>query len=111
MKAANGLTLALGFGFIGRAWEQGLSVEHTWLKLKSTFAGIHVEPEMVEVKAGAFQMGDVAGRGDKDEQPVHDVTLPKSFKLGKNEVTFDEYDRFVLATDRRRAHDWGWGRG
>ena len=111
MKAATGLALALVFGFIARAWQQGLSVEHTWLKLKSAFAGIHVEPEMVEVKAGAFQMGDIAGRGDKGEQPVHEVKLQKSFKLGKYEVTFDEYDRFALSAGRPLPHDQGWGRG
>jgi formylglycine-generating enzyme required for sulfatase activity len=111
MKAVTGLALALVFGFMARAWQEGLSVEHTWLKLKSTFAGIQVEPEMVEVKADAFQMGDVAGRGDKDEQPVHEVKIQKSFKLGKHEVTFDEYDRFALATGRGLPFDQGWGRG
>jgi formylglycine-generating enzyme required for sulfatase activity len=97
--------LALVFGFIARAWQHGLSVEHTWLKLKSTFVGIHVEPAMVEVKAGAFRMGD------KDEQPVHEVEFQKSFKLGKHEVTFDEYDRFALATGEPLPYDQGWGRG
>jgi len=109
-KAVGGLALALVFGFIARAWQQGLSVEHTWLKLRSAFAGIHVEPEMVEVKAGTFQMGDVAGRGDKELQPVHEVKLQKSFKLGKHEVTFDEYDRFALVTGKPLPHDQRWGR-
>jgi Novel STAND NTPase 1/Domain of unknown function (DUF4062) len=62
IKAVSGLALVLVFGFIARAWQQGLSVEHTWLKLKSAFAAIHVEPEMAEVKAGAFQMGDFTGQ-------------------------------------------------
>ena len=66
---------------------------------------------MVEVKAGAFQMGDVARRGDKDEQPVHEVKLQKPFKLGKHEVTFDEYDRFALATGKPLLDDQVWGRG
>src|SRR5262245_29868313 len=66
---------------------------------------------MVAVKAGAFQMGDVAGRGDKDEQPVHEVKLQKSFNLGKYEVTFDEYDRFALATGKPLLVDQVWGRG
>ena len=69
MKAVTGLALTLVLAFIARAWQQGLSIEHTWLQLKSAFAGIHVDPEMVEVKAGAFQMGDVAGRGGKDDNP------------------------------------------
>src|SRR5262249_44779488 len=65
---------------------------------------------MVEVKAGTFQMGDVSGRGDKELQPVHEVKLQESFKLGKHEVTFDEYDRFALATGKPLPHDQRWGR-
>src|SRR5262249_54376537 len=49
---------------------------------KSAFARIHVEPEMVEIKAGAFHMGDVVGRGDKDEQAVHEVGFKNCSKLG-----------------------------
>jgi formylglycine-generating enzyme required for sulfatase activity len=105
------VALALVVGFIGRACEQGWSVEYSWLKLKSAFAGIHIEPEMIEIKGGAFQMGDVTGRGDKDAQPVHEVKFQKSFKLGKYEVMFDEYDRFAIVTGKPLPHDHGWGRG
>jgi formylglycine-generating enzyme required for sulfatase activity len=111
MKTISALTLVLLFLFIARAWQQGLSVEHTFLKLKSTFMPIHIEPEMVEVKAGPFRMGNAGGGGDQDEQPVHDVKLQKPFKLGKYEVTFDEYDRFPLTTGRALPGDQGWGRG
>jgi formylglycine-generating enzyme required for sulfatase activity len=111
MKTVTGLALALVFGFIGWAWQQGLSVEHTLLKLKSTFTRIHMEPEMVEVRAGAFRMGNVGGVGDKDEQLVHDVKIQKPFNLGKYEVTFDQFDRFALTTGRSLAGDQGWGRG
>src|SRR5262249_6854879 len=34
-----------------------------------------------------------------------------SFKLGKYEVTFDEYDRFALATGKPLLVDQVWGRG
>jgi formylglycine-generating enzyme required for sulfatase activity len=81
------------------------------LKLQSVFAEIYIEHEMIEIKAGFFQMGNVAGRGDKDERPVHDVKFQKTFKIGKHEVTFDEYDRFALATGKPLPYDQGWGRG
>ena len=45
-----------------------------------------------------------------DERPVHDVQI-KRFALGKYEVTFDEYDRFAVATGRGIPVDQGWGRG
>jgi len=57
-------------------------------------------PEMVTVPAGSFQMGSPSyeeGRGD-DEGPVHQVTIPRAFSVGKYEVTKAEYAAFVSAT-------------
>jgi len=57
-------------------------------------------PEMVNIPGGKFQMGCVSGkRCPSNENPVHQVTIA-SFKLGKYEVTFEEYDVFVKATNR-----------
>ena len=39
------------------------------------------------------------------------VTIPAPFALGKYEITFDDYDRFVTATGAARPEDEGWGRG
>ena len=64
------------------------------------------------IPAGSFQMGCLSGRDCRaNEQPVHTVTIARSFALSKYEVTFDEYDRFVAATGRSRPDDRGWGRG
>ena len=70
------------------------------------------EPEMVEIPGGRFRMGCVSGSLDCDdgEQPVHAARV-ESFELGKYEVTFEEYDRFTVATGREPAADEGWGRG
>jgi formylglycine-generating enzyme required for sulfatase activity len=43
--------------------------------------------EFVLVPAGTFQMGDVSGVGEFSERPVHGVTISRSFRLGKYEVT------------------------
>ena len=69
-------------------------------------------PEMVVVPTGRFRMGCVSGSDDcsADERPGHDVDVA-SFALSKYEVTFEEYDRFVAATGRRRPSDQDWGRG
>ena len=48
------------------------------------------EPEMVLVKGGCFQMGDIIGNGDDDERPVHEVCLD-DFYIGKYEVTQSEW--------------------
>jgi formylglycine-generating enzyme required for sulfatase activity len=105
------VVLASIFFFIAAAWRQGLSVEHTLLKFTSTLISIHLEPEIVDIKAGSFRMGDTQGLGNRDEQPVHPVQIQKPFKMGRYEVTFEEYDRFALVSGRRRPNDWGWGRG
>ena len=66
---------------------------------------------MAYVPGGTFDMGDVLGDNEYDnEKPVHAVTLA-SYYLGKTEVTFDEYDAFCAATGREKPSDEGWGRG
>jgi formylglycine-generating enzyme required for sulfatase activity len=55
-------------------------------------------PDMVFVKGGTFQMG--SDDGDDDEKPVHRVTL-SDFYLHKNEVTVEEFSKFILATNYR----------
>ena len=68
-------------------------------------------PEMVVIPAGTFRMGCVSGRDCmNDELPVHAVTISRPFALSQYEVTFQEYDRFAVATGRR-VEDAGWGRG
>ena len=68
-------------------------------------------PGMVAVPAGSFQMGDIQGGTDSNEQPVHTVTIHKPFGIGQYEVTFEEYDQFAKATGRKLPNDHGWGRG
>ena len=53
--------------------------------------------DMVFVKGGCFQMGDVFGDGDSDEKPVHEVCVD-DFYIGKYEVTVGEFKEFVNAT-------------
>ena len=68
-------------------------------------------PEMAVIPGGSFQMGCVSGLDCQgDEKPVREVRVA-SFELSTYEVTFEEYDRFVAATDRGSPGDQGWGRG
>ncbi len=48
------------------------------------------EPEMVFVKGGCFEMGDISGVGNDNEKPVHEVCVD-DFYLGKYEVTQREW--------------------
>jgi formylglycine-generating enzyme required for sulfatase activity len=75
-------------------------------------------PEMVVVPAGSFTMGSpedetsregVPDKYAKWERPLHRVTIPRPFAVGKFEVTRGEFDAFVRTT----RHDtsggcWVW---
>jgi formylglycine-generating enzyme required for sulfatase activity len=69
------------------------------------------KPSMVTIPAGEFQMGDLSGKGNPEERPVHTVRFAMPFEMGQYEVTFDEYDLFAAATGRGKPSDQGWGRG
>jgi formylglycine-generating enzyme required for sulfatase activity len=66
-------------------------------------------PELVVIPPGDFVMGS----GETPyEKPEHAVSVPHPFAIGRNEVTFAEWDR--CADDgacRVRPEDHGWGRG
>ena len=68
-------------------------------------------PTLVRIAGGTFEMGDVLGDNEQnDEKPVHTVTL-RSFELAAKELSFAEYDAFCEATGREKPDDRGWGRG
>jgi formylglycine-generating enzyme required for sulfatase activity len=70
-------------------------------------------PEMVRLPPGCFLMGAAAGdhMASRDERPRHEVRVTRPFAIGCFPVTFEEYDRFVLATKSVIPDDRGWGRG
>jgi formylglycine-generating enzyme required for sulfatase activity len=69
-------------------------------------------PEMVMVPAGKFTMG--SDDGDVDEKPVHEVSIERSFGVGKFEVTFAEWESCAAdggCTNNKTPNDEGWGKG
>ena len=82
--------------------------------LRDTLSGGGQGPQMVVLPTGSFRMGSPAteaGRGS-DEGPVRTVTINKRIAIGRYEVTFADYDRFVAArSGTRRPTDYGYGRG
>ena len=66
-------------------------------------------PLMVELPAAGYLMGSAGNSLNFDERPQHPVNLP-AYAIGKYEVSFAEYDRFVQATGRHLPPDEGWGR-
>lgn len=73
--------------------------------------GVIKQPDMVPIPAGSFMMGsDPSESAESDEKPVHQVSI-KAFKMGRFEVSFEEYDEFAASTGRPLPDDRGWGRG
>ena len=72
-------------------------------------------PVLVMVPPGRFNMGTSESEEghEKDESPLHEVTIPRALAVGKFEVTFAEWDACVAdgACGGYRPSDDGWGRG
>ncbi len=69
-------------------------------------------PEMVLIPAGTFRIGSpVAEAGRLQDEAQRQVDIVKPFAIGRYEVTFAEYARFVSATGHRQPEDEGWGHG
>jgi sulfatase modifying factor 1 len=63
------------------------------------------------IPAGSFTMGSASNEDNRnDNETQHQVTL-SAFKMSKNEITFEQYDAFCEATNRRKPSDERWGRG
>lgn len=65
---------------------------------------------MVFIKGGRFEMGDVMKDNEYGNEIVHTVTL-NNFLLSKYPITYAEYDTFCLKINRKLPNDWGKGRG
>ncbi len=74
--------------------------------------GVFVAPVMVDIAAGCFDMGSPPLEPERDvtEGPQFNVCV-NDFKIGKYEVTFEEYDVFALNTGRTLPNDNDFGRG
>lgn len=57
-------------------------------------------PLMVRIPAGEFDMGSAGSSRHADERPRHSVKVD-AFAMSKYEITFAEYEKFAMATDRR----------
>jgi sulfatase modifying factor 1 len=65
----------------------------------------------IDIPEGTFIMGSPENESDRNDNEIqHQVTL-SAFKMSKNVITFDQYDSFCDATERKKPSDEGWGRG
>lgn len=108
-KGMMALALLL-IGGMNWLWLKGYNVEQAGLKIQSVFGSIHVPPQMVQIPDGTFLEGDLEKFKIQSSSPVHEVRI-KRFAMGIYEVTFEEYDRFAIDTNRNLpSEEWGRGR-
>jgi formylglycine-generating enzyme required for sulfatase activity len=62
---------------------------------------------MVYIPEGEFTMGS---NDYASEKPIHTVYLD-GYWMGRNEVTFDQYDKYCEETKKKKPSGIGWGRG
>lgn len=67
-------------------------------------------PLMIKLPEGKFSIGAKDSAPYPNERPQKMIAL-QGFSISRYEITFDEYDRFVAAVDRKKPDDNGWGRG
>ena len=69
-------------------------------------------PEMLWLPTGTYLMGSPTGdeTAYDNERPQHEVRIAQPFAIGRDPVTFADYDRFCAAVGRALPEDRGWGR-
>lgn len=93
--------------------DQPKNADSPALKFQDVLISGDKGPEMVVVRHGSFEMGDLHGIGDYNEHPAHTVELAASFAIARYETTFEEWDDCVAdgGCGGYRPDDAGWGRG
>ena len=70
-------------------------------------------PEMIEIRAGRFEMGCRTDDCEEVAQPVHEVSFAHPFSMSRSEVTFAQWDACVAGggCNGYFPRDRYWGRG
>ena len=81
----------------------------------SVFRDCPACPEMVVIPPGRFDMGSANARfRDRNQEPLHAVTIKRPFAVGRFEVTFEEWEACLkgggCAGYNPRDEEWGRGR-
>lgn len=66
-------------------------------------------PKMVDIPSGEFLMGDLNSQGQKDELPAL-MRQVSAFKMSETEITFEQYDAYLIYNVLDLNDDSGWGR-
>ena len=80
-----------------------------WVMLAAMHIYQQAEPEMVPIPAGSFRPGWDKSTDPNLSNPPEPVAV-QAFRMGKYEVTFDQYDVFRVIKGYPKPPEAGWGR-
>jgi|GEM_PF-1406787 len=106
-----GFVILLVGGPIAWMGKEGVTVQYAGSIVLARLHLVQVpdpdEESMIKIPRGAYEPSDPSEKIDHFDRKV---TI-KPFAMGKYEVTFEEYDRYVDLTGSKRPGDQEWGRG
>ena len=113
LKYLFGVLLLIGFfiGFISLKPSNLNIKDHVINYLQDTLKDKTLAPKMVIIPTGKGTIGGEILRSFRNESPIYQVVVEKSYALSETEITFAEYDLFCQSTKRGCPRDEGWGRG
>lgn len=80
-----------------------------WAQAKQELLLEIATPEMIDIPAGSFLMGDRQGGNKKDQLPVHEQKVA-AFKMAKYEASFEAYIAYAVLAGVAVPDDASWGK-
>lgn len=103
--------LQLGFaGDVVKAKDQYQQANLDWQKALTDGLMRIATPMLIELPAAQVRIGDLSGKGQRDELPVHTVDVA-AFALAKTETTYTQFDAYTRLAGLQLHGDEAWGRG
>ena len=96
LKYLFGVLLLIGFfiGFISLKPSNLNIKDHIIHYLQDTLKNKTLAPKMVIIPTGKGTIGGEILRSFRNESPIYQVVVEKSYALSETEITFAEYDLF-----------------
>lgn len=101
------LLLLLGILWLSPSWAQS-----DVASIQDAFRDGSLGPALVLIKGGCYQIGSPADESGRDRDESQLEVCVEDFYIGQYEITFAEFENFVMATghSRDKTDDMGWGR-
>src|SRR3990167_1308412 len=66
-------------------------------------------PQLVVLPAGRYLLGDHSSRGNHNERPLTPIEITQPFAIGRDEVSFADWQQHAAGTATAMPDNEGWG--